>query len=72
MENNRRLLSIPRFCEELGGISIWTARKWIVDGKLGSVKVGARRMVPYTEVERLIAEGSEPAIERLETKSRRG
>ena len=63
MNSMVRLLSIPAFSERMGGISIWTTRKWIHEGKVASVKVGSRRMIPESEVSRLIQAGLEPALQ---------
>jgi excisionase family DNA binding protein len=38
------------------GISIWTLRKWIQDGKIASNKLGGRRLIAESEVNRLIEE----------------
>ena len=53
MEN---LLSIEKTAEVLS-ISPWTVRAWIAKGKLGSTKLGSRRLVPQSEIEKLIARG---------------
>jgi predicted site-specific integrase-resolvase len=56
------LLSIARAAERLG-ISPWTIRAWAVKGqngcapKIRTIKLGARRMVPLSEVHRIICEG---------------
>lgn len=47
------LISIDRTAETLS-VSPWTVRAWIQQGKLGSVKLGSRRLVPQSEIERLI------------------
>jgi excisionase family DNA binding protein len=43
------------------GISIWTVRKWIQDGKVASNKLGGRRLIPMSEIDRLITESRVPA-----------
>lgn len=48
-----QLLSIEKFAERAGGISHWTVRKWLVSGRLLGVKVGSRRMIPFTELRRV-------------------
>jgi excisionase family DNA binding protein len=40
-----KLHSIESAAEFLGGISPWTIRRWLTDGKLPRVKVGARTML---------------------------
>ena len=42
------------------GISIWTLRKKAYEGELASVKIGAKLLVPESEIERLIREGTRP------------
>jgi hypothetical protein len=42
------------------GISQWTWCRWCYDGKITSVKVGTRLMVPVAEIDRIIAEGTRP------------
>ncbi|MBX3276433.1 MAG: helix-turn-helix domain-containing protein [Acidobacteria bacterium] len=36
------------------GLSVWTLRKWIQEGKIKSAKLGSRRLIPMSEVRRLI------------------
>ena len=50
------LLSVEKTAEVLS-ISPWTVRAWIAKGKLGSTKLGSRRLVPKSEIEKLIARG---------------
>ena len=54
------LLSIEQTAEILS-ISQWTVRAWIQQGKLSSAKLGSRRLVPKSEIERLIADSRIPA-----------
>lgn len=42
------------------GISIWTLRKKAYIGKIRSVKIGAKLLIPESEIERLITEGMRP------------
>lgn len=53
------LFSIPKTAKLLGELSHWTIRLWISQGKLDSVKLGSRRMVPESEIRRIIEEGTE-------------
>lgn len=41
--------------KKLLGISDWTLRKWAADGKIRTCKLGSRRLIPLSEIERLIA-----------------
>jgi hypothetical protein len=40
-----KLHSIESAAEFLGGLSPWTIRRWLSDGRLQRVKVGSRTMV---------------------------
>jgi excisionase family DNA binding protein len=42
------------------GISIWTARKKVYGGEITSVKIGAKLLIPESEIDRLIQEGTRP------------
>jgi len=44
---------------ELLGISIWTVRAYIRDGKLRPVRLGRRVLLAEKELERLVAESQE-------------
>lgn len=56
-----RLLSIEAAADLLAA-SPWTIRKWIQEGKISSNKIGARRLVPLSEVQRIISESAVPAV----------
>ena len=43
------------------GVSIWTLRDWIANGKITSHKLGGRRLIPVSEIERLIEKSRQPA-----------
>ena len=49
--------------ENLTGVSRWTWRRWAYDGKIASVKLGKRLVIPATEIERLVSENTRPALE---------
>jgi len=38
-------------------VSVWTVRRWVQTGQLASVRLGARRLIRESEIERVIAEG---------------
>lgn len=63
--SSQRLLSIKDFAASVG-ISVWTVRGWAYSGRLASVKLGARLMIPTTELDRLIEENLRPAIGRTQ------
>ncbi len=49
--------------EAMTGVSRWTWRRWAYDGKVASVKLGKRLLIPATEISRLVSEGTRPALE---------
>jgi excisionase family DNA binding protein len=52
------LRSIDVAAERLS-VSPWTIRAWAAEGRLKSVKLGSRRLIPESEILRVIAEGIE-------------
>ncbi len=59
-----RLLSIDDTAICLG-LSPWTIRAWLRDGKLNSHKIGKRRLIPASEVARLLEQTFKPASKEL-------
>ena len=47
---------------ELLNVSPWTIRAWIKQGKLGSAKLGSRRLVPQSDIEDFVNKSLEPAL----------
>jgi excisionase family DNA binding protein len=39
------------------GVSTYTVRRLIARGEIASVNVGARRLIPETEIERIVTRG---------------
>lgn len=54
------LLDLVSAGQRLGGLSHWTLRAWAAAGKIATVKVGSRVLVPLGEIERIIAAGYRP------------
>jgi excisionase family DNA binding protein len=50
-----RLVSIKDAAAILA-ISPWTVRAWITQGRISSAKLGARRLIPESEINRLLTE----------------
>jgi excisionase family DNA binding protein len=48
--------------EQLTGISRWTWRKWAYDGRVASVKLGKRLLIPLKDIERLVEENTRPRL----------
>jgi hypothetical protein len=63
LPSSQRLLGIKDFAASIG-ISVWTVRGWAYRGRIASVKLGARMMIPTTELDRLLEENLRPAIGR--------
>ncbi len=49
--------------EVISGVSRWTWRRYAYDGKIASVKLGRRLLIPLAEIRRVMAEGYRPATE---------
>jgi hypothetical protein len=52
----------PQGAETMTGRSRWSWRRDAYDGKIESVKLGAKLLIPITEIRRVIAEGTRPRI----------
>jgi excisionase family DNA binding protein len=44
-------------------LSLWTVRKWAADGRLTTIKLGSRRVVRTSEVERVLSNGVPPKLD---------
>lgn len=55
-----RLVSIKEAAAILG-VSHWTLRAWITQGKVASAKLGTRRLIPESEINKLLTESITPA-----------
>lgn len=51
---------------KLTTLSPWTWRRWAYEGKVSSVKLGKRLLIPRSEVNRLILENTRPALSAAE------
>lgn len=58
---DEQLHDLPEASRRLGGLSHWTLRRWAAAGKLATVKIGARVLVPESEIARLMQQGYRPA-----------
>jgi hypothetical protein len=52
----------PKECGVLSGESEWTWRRRCYEGRVASVKLGKLLRIPISEVRRLVAEGTRPAV----------
>jgi excisionase family DNA binding protein len=55
-----RLMSIPQFAELLG-VTNSCVRRWVLERRVGFVKVGRLVRIPMTEFDRIVAEGTRTA-----------
>jgi excisionase family DNA binding protein len=54
------LLSVPEFAAALN-VSLACARRWILERRVATIKLGRLVRIPTSEVERLISSGLRPA-----------
>jgi excisionase family DNA binding protein len=64
MKQREALLSVPEFARALG-VTNAAVRRWLLERKLSSVKVGRLVRLPESELDRLISEGFRPANPRV-------
>ena len=55
-------LTIQRFAEHFE-ISTWTAREWCLRGRVASVKIGRKILIPASELRRLVDDNTRPAVQ---------
>jgi hypothetical protein len=48
--------------EALTGVSRWTWRRWAYVGRVASVKLGKRLLIPSAEITRLVEENTHPRL----------
>ena len=53
----RKFYSVIETASMLGCTEI-TIRRWVMDGTIGSVKIGGRRLIPVKTIEALIAKAA--------------
>ncbi len=51
--------------EVMTGRSRWSWRRDAYDGKIASVKLGAKLLIPITEIRRVIAENTRPRLKQV-------
>jgi len=56
---------------KLGGISVWTLRAWLKQGRLKRTKVGGRTMLAERELERFLREDQNRSRSKKLTEQRR-
>jgi predicted site-specific integrase-resolvase len=48
--------------EKLTGLSRWTWRRWAYTGRVTSIKLGKRLLIPLSEITRLVEENTRPRV----------
>ena len=59
-EDSTQLLSLKQAAERLG-LSDWTIRRWAAQGRIRSVKLGGRRLIPESTIARVIEKNEQRA-----------
>ena len=57
----RRYRSVKE-AEDYSGLSAWFWRRAAYEGRVESCKVGTRLLIPASEIDRLLAEGTRPRL----------
>jgi len=63
---NENLHPIKDAAKQLG-VSVWTLRRKAYDGEIASAKIGAKLLIPESEIARIIQEGMRPRRESATT-----
>jgi excisionase family DNA binding protein len=63
IESMRRQFVSVADAEAKTGVSKWTWRRWALDGKIGSVKLGKRLLIPIAEIDRFVAKNTRLAAD---------
>ncbi len=53
----RRLFSLDQAAEQLGGVSPWTLRRHVDEGRIRTTRLGRLVRIPSEEIERIRKEG---------------
>lgn len=60
-----QLISISAFAVLVGDLNHFTVRRWIKDGRLRSVKLGGRRLIPVSELQRVCTSGLSQEVQAI-------
>ncbi len=69
-DSGRRLTTIERGTERFQGMSSWTLRTWVREGRLSSYKIGKRVFLDEDELDALLEESYRPALRPVNGHSR--
>ena len=59
-DQSERLLSLKDAAARLG-VSTWTVRRWALQGRIESAKLGGRRLIPERTIARMIEKAVQQA-----------
>lgn len=59
-QKEERLAPLPEAARRWG-VSIWTVRSWVQKGLVASNKLNGKRLIPVSEIDRLIEKSRVPA-----------
>ena len=59
-DHSDRLLTLKEAAERLG-LSSWTLRRWCLQARIESVKLGGRRLIPESTIARMIEKSTQRA-----------
>jgi excisionase family DNA binding protein len=60
MEERREWLTVNEFADELG-ISVAAVRRWLLERRISSTRIGRLVRIPASEISRLVETGLRPA-----------
>jgi len=60
MEERREWLTVNEFADELG-ISVAAVRRWLLERRISSTRIGRLVRIPASEINRLVEMGLRPA-----------
>lgn len=64
-----KLHDVPSAAEWLGGVSTWSVRAWLSQGRLRRVKVGRRTMIWESELKRFVGYKSQLSTQSADQRS---
>lgn len=53
-----------KIAAQLLGVSVWTVRQAAYKGEVASAKIGAKLLIPASEIDRVVNESTRPRLER--------
>jgi len=66
MEKNQRLSYTLNEAADMTGISAYTLRRMVLQGKIGSARIGKKILIPAAELQRIVGAGADSGPVRQE------